>query len=251
MWLLWLSFVAGILTVLAPCVLPLLPVIIGGSAKWWKKSNPAIIIASFAISILFFTLMIKVFADKLGIFPSDITKFSAFILILFGLVLLFPQARQWIMHKTGIERATTKAHIGGSKKKGVWWDIALWAVLGPIFNTCSPTYAILIANVLPASFIRWLTNIVAYIVWLSIVLWAIAYGGRAVVNKLKRASNPRGWFKKIIAWLLILVWVAILMKRDKKVEIWLIQNDRVIDTTQREIDAVKKVQEQDETTRIK
>gem|GEM_PF-5567349 len=41
------------------------------------------------------------------------------------------------------------------------------------------------------------------------------------------------------------------MKRDKKVEIWLIQNDRVIDTTQREIDAVKKVQEQDETTRIK
>lgn len=37
------------------------------------------------------------------------------------------------------------------------------------------------------------------------VLLAIAYGGRKVVNKLKRASDPSGWFKKVVAGILILL----------------------------------------------
>jgi cytochrome c-type biogenesis protein len=50
MLLLLISFIAGILTVLAPCVLPLLPVIIGGSlsGNTKQKSRPYIIAASLA-----------------------------------------------------------------------------------------------------------------------------------------------------------------------------------------------------------
>jgi len=37
------------------------------------------------------------------------------------------------------------------------------------------------------------------------VLLAIAYGGRKIVNKLKRAANPNGIFKKVVAGILILL----------------------------------------------
>ena len=61
MLLLLISFIAGVLTILAPCVLPLLPVIIGGSisGKTKEKSRPYIIAASLAASLVVFTLLLK------------------------------------------------------------------------------------------------------------------------------------------------------------------------------------------------
>jgi len=57
-----LSFLAGVLTILAPCVLPVLPVIIGGSLSTTKgeKYRPYVIAASLAASIIGFTLLLKV-----------------------------------------------------------------------------------------------------------------------------------------------------------------------------------------------
>jgi cytochrome c biogenesis protein CcdA len=53
------TFLAGVLTILAPCVLPVLPVILAGSfseKKWWY---PFVIILSLALSIVVFTVLLK------------------------------------------------------------------------------------------------------------------------------------------------------------------------------------------------
>ena len=57
--ILLISFFSGILTVLAPCVLPLLPVILGGSLAGQSKKRPYIIITSLIVSLLLFTLLLK------------------------------------------------------------------------------------------------------------------------------------------------------------------------------------------------
>ena len=59
MFLLFVSFIAGVLTVLAPCILPLLPVIIGGAAQNHERRNPYIITASLAVAVVLFTLLLK------------------------------------------------------------------------------------------------------------------------------------------------------------------------------------------------
>jgi len=235
--LLLLSLVAWMLTVLAPCVLPILPVIVGWSVVNGKKSRPRVIIASFAVSILVFTLILQWLVQQFGLRPSTLTKVAAGILIIFGVLLLFPWLWQKLMHLTWIEKATNKAQQ--SDATWVGWDILLWAVLGPVFNTCSPTYAVLVANILPVSFAWWLVNILAYILGLSAVLWLIAYGWRRIVEKLKWAANPNWWFKKIIAIVLIFVGIAMFMKWDKSAEAWLLQNGYIIDTTQWEISQVQ------------
>ncbi len=243
MWLLGLSFLAWILTVLAPCVLPLLPVIIWWSVIEGKKSRPRIIIASFAVSVILFTLLVKVLVDRFGIFPEDLTKVSAYILILFWIVFLFPNLWQKFMLLTWLEHATNKAQQTTGTSWWAWWDILLGFILWPVFNTCSPTYAIIIATVLPASFARGFINILAYTAWLVTVLSLISYWWRKMVNKLKRAANPNWWFRRIVAIIIIVVWVSIVMKRDKAAETWLYENNFVIDTTQREIDQTKKFKE--------
>jgi len=118
MWLLWLSFFAWVLTVLAPCVLPLLPVIVWWSVIEWKKSRPRVIISSFALSVILFTLLIKFLVDRFGIFPEDLTRISAYILIVFGIFFLFPTLWQKLMHITGIEKFTNKAQ----QNSWSWWN---------------------------------------------------------------------------------------------------------------------------------
>lgn len=236
-----LSLIAGILTVLAPCVLPILPVIIWWSVIDGKKSRPRLIILSFAISMIVFTLILQWLVSRFGVSQKSLIAISAWILILFGLVLLFPQIWNKIMHVTGIESATNKAQW--STSVGTKWDILLWLVLWPVFNGCSPTYALLVSNILQAGddMVAGLIHLLLYVFWFSMVLLAIAYGGRKVVSKLKRASDPNGWFKKIIAGILIFLWLAILMWRDKSAEKRLIQQWLFIDTTDREVEMLDEV----------
>lgn len=222
------SFFAWILTILAPCVLPLLPVIIGrtavGSARrLWT------IIWSFAVSILIFTLFIKRIAFTLGLRPEILTKISAGILLFFGVIMLFPNLWQWLMTKTWIEHAVQSSQ--STQKAWLFWDVLLWFSLWPVFNSCSPTYAVLVATILPQSFIRWVTNIIAYILWLCLMMTLIAWWGRKIVKKFRWAANPTWWFKRILAGLLIVVWLAIRFGIDKDVEARLIQEQLFLDTT--------------------
>jgi cytochrome c biogenesis protein CcdA len=88
--LVFISFIAGILTILAPCVLPVLPVILAGSLtekKWWY---PYLVTFSLAVSIVLFTVLLKASTLFLGI-PSSFWKYvSGGILILLGAIYIFP-----------------------------------------------------------------------------------------------------------------------------------------------------------------
>src|SRR5688572_24474266 len=96
--LLILSFIAGVLTVAAPCILPLLPVIIGGSLlesdndkkrQWFR---PLVIAISLAVSIILFTLLIKASTALLGV-PQIVWQIlSGLIVLLLGLNYLWPEA---------------------------------------------------------------------------------------------------------------------------------------------------------------
>lgn len=240
-WLLLLSFVAGVLTVLAPCVLPILPVIVWWSVVNGKKSRPWLIIVAFALSVFIFTLILQVFFEQFGLRQDTVAKISAGILIVFGLFLLFPSLWKWLMSVTKIDAATSKAQQ--TDASGVRGDIVLWATLWPVMNSCSPTYTILLATVIPASFVRGMVNIVAYIVWLSLMLWLIAYGWRSFVKKMKWAANPHWWFKKIIALLLIFIWIAMFLWWDKDVEAFVLEKWWVIDTTGWELNQVDSLED--------
>ncbi len=55
----FVSFIAGVLTILAPCVLPVLPVILAGSLTEKEKWYPYLVTLSLALSIVVFTVLLK------------------------------------------------------------------------------------------------------------------------------------------------------------------------------------------------
>jgi len=214
------SFIAGVLTVLAPCILPLLPVILAGSVTETKnRRRPFIIIASLSVSVFLFTLILKGSTALIDVSPSFWTYVSALILAAFGLPLLFPVTwAKLVLKIPGHNKPDSWISKGYGETSSVWTDIIVGAALGPVFTTCSPTFFVILATVLPQSLAMGLIDLAAYIIGLALVLLLVAFIGQRLVDRLEWATDPNGWFKRCLGVLFILLAVLIAFGADKKIE---------------------------------
>ncbi len=219
MLLLITSFLAGVLTVLAPCVLPLLPIIIGSSASR-SKWEPAVVIASLSISIVLFTLLLRFSTALIGV-PTYVWSYvSGTILVLLGLVTIFPSV--WEKASLSFSNKSKEKLQQSAQKQGMLKPIMIGASLGPVFTSCSPTYGLILATVLPASFISGLFYLIVYALGLAFVLGLIAFFGRSLTSRLQGIADGKSNFKKTLGVIFVLVGLAIIFKWDKQIEAALI-----------------------------
>lgn len=224
MLLLLISFIAGILTVLAPCILPFLPVIIGHSIVDTTPSRRRlfVVVASLGISIILFTLLLKASSLLINV-PQDFWKWiSGGIIFLFGLTMVFPNLWEKFSLANTLSLESNRVLSQGYQKNSIWGDIIIGASLGPIFSACSPTYFVILATVLPASFFLGIIYLFTYVLGLSLALIIIALLGERIMARVGKVSDPRGWFKKIFGIIFILLAIAIISGYDKKIQISLL-----------------------------
>ena len=223
MTLIIISFFAWILTILAPCVLPLLPVILGASAGAGEnKSKPYIIIASLSVSIIIFTMLVQATTLLSWIDTKNLTKFSGLIIIFFWIISIFPNLWKQITTKLWLSDGSNKLLWKASQKDGKAGSIFMGMALGPVFTSCSPTYGIILSIIIAWDYASGLINLTSYTLWLAVILLAIALLWQKFVNKLKFVSDPNGKFKKILWVIFLIVWIAIITGLDKQLEIYLI-----------------------------
>ena len=246
MLLLVTSFVAGILTILAPCILPLLPVIVGHSITDATPSRRRlfVVVLSLGISIVLFTLLLKASTLLIDI-PEDFWKcISGGIIFFFGLTMLFPNIWEGFSLANTLNLKSNKVLATGYQKNSIWGDVIIGASLGPIFSACSPTYFVILATVLPVSFFLGIVYLFSYVLGLSLALIVIALIGERIMIKIGRVSDPRGWFKKIFGIVFILVAIAIISGYDKKLQISLLDAG-FLDVTKIEQKLLDKNEEKD------
>lgn len=236
---LFISFIAGVLTILAPCVFTLLPVILGGSltGKSWKK--PLTIITSLSVSIFVFTLILKSSTLLINIHPDFWKYISGGIILVFGIFTLFPDLWGKINLSLGLSTSSDKLMNKAAKKRSFIGDILLGASLGPVFSSCSPTYAIIIATILPLDLFTGVVNLLAYILGLALVLIIVSIFGQKVIKNAKWAVNPNGLFKRVIGVIFIIIGISIFTGFDKKFETFLLDQG-ILDVTQIEINLLEK-----------
>lgn len=214
-----ISFVAGVLTALAPCVLPLLPVIVGGSVSGETNIRKVfVIVASLGVSIFLFTLILKASTAFITVPPIFWQLLSGGLLLLFGIVTLVPALWEMLPGVNALYRSSNKVLGAGYQKQSIFGDMVVGAALGPVFSSCSPTYFVILAAVLPAHFSTGVAYLIAYVIGLSLSLFIIAYLGQKAALALGLASESGGWFKSAVGVLFIAVGVAVIFGYDKKLE---------------------------------
>jgi cytochrome c biogenesis protein CcdA/thiol-disulfide isomerase/thioredoxin len=221
--LLLITFVAGILTILAPCVLPLLPIIVGGSLSSAQRhrSRPYIIAGSLALSIIGFTLLLKASTVLINVSSSALTDVSGGLIILLGLVSVFPEVWEKLVISANWQAASQRLLGKGDHNKSVYLGPVLIGVaLGPVFSSCSPTYAFILASVLPRDFLSGLVYLITYSLGLVITLLVISLVGKKFIRKAQWAVDTHSLFRRLVGVFFIVVGVVIISGQQVKVETW-------------------------------
>lgn len=221
-----IAILAGFLTVLAPCILPLLPVIIGSSETGAKhiSKRALVVIASLSVSVIVFTLLLKASTLLIDIPQIFWNWFSGVTIILVGLAMLFPDLWAKVPFIEKLSVASNKALGTGFQKKNYVGDALMGVALGPVFTTCSPTYLFIIATVLPAAFLMGFVYLLGYAFGLALALLLIAYFGQRLTAVLTARIATASLIKQIFGVLIIVVGLSILTGFDKKLETFILDS---------------------------
>ena len=223
-YILLVSLIAGAFTAFTPCVLPILPIVLGGSFNFgqgqnskYKKSR---IILSLIASVFAFTLLLKYSTALIDVSPEVLKAFSGVIIILVAVFTFYPVLFAKLMIATGIKTRIDRLSSNAMQKVSPnFKDYILGLSLGPIFSSCSPTYFFILASVLPVSFFIGSIYLLVYCVGLAASLYTISIFGEALLQKLIQNPNMENIFTKVIAVVLLLTGISIIFGYDKYLQV--------------------------------
>jgi cytochrome c biogenesis protein CcdA/thiol-disulfide isomerase/thioredoxin len=189
--LLLIGFLAGLVTAISPCVLPVLPVLLAGGASGRK---PLRIVAGLVVSFSIFTLFASWLLGKLGL-PQDLLRNLAIaLLFVMAGVLLLPRAALVLEQSLSFFSRLRPANAGGG--------FFLGATLGLVFVPCAGPFLAAITTAAARENFggRTIAATLAYAAGAAIPMLAIARGGREVSGRIRaRAEQLRMASGAIIA----------------------------------------------------
>jgi cytochrome c biogenesis protein CcdA/thiol-disulfide isomerase/thioredoxin len=174
--LLGIGFLAGIVTAVSPCVLPVLPILLAGGASGRK---PLRIVAGLVGSFTVFTLFAAWLLDRLGL-PGDFLRNLAIAtLFLLALTLLVPQAAVLLERPLARLTRLRPQNVGGGFLLGASLGLVFVPCAGPVLATVTVVAANNDVGV------RALLLTLAYALGAAVPMLLIAYGGTRVAGRLR------------------------------------------------------------------
>lgn len=212
------AFIAGFITILSPCILPILPILLASSASTGKR-RPFGIILGFIGSFTFFTLFLSTLVTWFGLSANALRWSAIFIIGFFGLTLLLPT----------LEAAFDRAVTGLSKfaptqpKEGFFGGVLMGISLGLVWTPCvGPILAAVISLALSGTVTGSAAIItLAYAAGTAIPMLAILLGGQKIWNSpqlLKRTPLIR----KSFGLIMFAVALSMLFQLDRQFQTWVL-----------------------------
>jgi len=130
-----LAFLAGILSTLSPCVLPLLPIVLGAAVSE-HRFGPAALAAGLAVSFVAIGLFVATIGYSLGFNPDGFRYAAAVLLIAIGAILMLPRLQAQVALAAGPVGNWTEQHFGGFSTGGLGGQFALGLLLGAVWSPC-------------------------------------------------------------------------------------------------------------------
>lgn len=133
--ILGLAFLAGILSILSPCVLPLLPVILAAAVSQ-HRYGPAALAAGLAISFVAIGLFVATIGFSIGIDGGVLRTAAAVLMIGVGLVLIVPSFQARVALAGGPVANWAERRFGGFSPAGVQGQFGIGLLLGVVWSPC-------------------------------------------------------------------------------------------------------------------
>lgn len=222
MLLLGVAFLSGMATIISPCVLPVLPVVLASSVaggRWRPLGVTVGLAASFALVTLAFSAIL----DALRLPPDALRAVGIVVIGLAGLSLLIPQIMvrlEGLLTRVG--QLGLRMQGSGAQRGGFGGGLLLGAALGLVWTPCAgPILAAVIATAaLQGASPRAAAVVLAYAVGAGLPMMAIAFGGQWMVRALRRTGRYAAVAQQALGALVLLTAVAMAADVDRQFQLW-------------------------------
>ena len=252
-------FAAGVLTILLPCILPLVPIVLGVSLAGKRKVRPLVTVAGMVASFVVFTFLLQVVLRQL-VHLADIMRIATYYaLFLFGVCFLFSRnyvqvalaalgaiplfwGQGWLAlvlspmlgvaavalggrAATRIQQLGAGAQQGARKGLGAESLLSAFVVgltLGLVWVPCAgPALGFALTLVRDEPGPRALMALAAYAVGAAMPLLLIGYGGQSMVRSARWLNRYSGRIKQVSGALLVLSAAALQYNAFTSAQTWL------------------------------
>lgn len=219
------AFGAGLLTLINPCVLPVLPIVLG-SALSADRKGPLALALGMSLSFVSFGMLVATAGHAIGLSEALLAQIGASLMVAFGLVLLVPAlGRRFELATAGVS-AGADQRLQGLDLSGAKGQLLGGLLLGAVWSPCiGPTLGGAIALASQGQSLAWAALImVAFAAGVSSLIVGLGYGAQGAIRG--RTAALRGLAtrsKPIMGVIFIAVGAMILFRLHHLVEAWAVR----------------------------
>lgn len=252
-------FIAGILTILLPCILPLIPIVVGASITDRHRLRPLTVAAGMVVSFVGFTFLLQVVLAQFIELADYIRIGSYYVLVLFGIAFVTHQrwvqilvalvgavffwnkglpavavaavlgvvalelggrVATWLQTVGASVQAGARSRFGGN---GLLTAFIIGLTLGMVWVPCAgPALGFVLSLVRDEPGLRAFVYLLIYGLGAAIPLLIVGYGGQAAVHSVRTLSQYSGRIKQVAGVLLLLSGFSLHYGWLKQLEIYLV-----------------------------
>ncbi|MFP5509611.1 MAG: cytochrome c biogenesis CcdA family protein [Alphaproteobacteria bacterium] len=219
-----LGYLAGLLTLINPCVLPVLPIVLAGALQA-SPLGPLALAAGMSLSFVVLGITVSAFGFALGLTEDVIAQAGALLMIGFGLVLLVPRFSMAFSTATAGLASGADTRMDQIETTGLKGQFTGGLLLGAVWSPCiGPTLGGAIALAAQGQSLLWAGAIMsAFALGVSTLILALGYGARAallrrqaVMRRIAERSRP------FMGLVFVVVGLALFFRLHHLLDAWLL-----------------------------
>jgi len=218
-----LAALAGVVTIAAPCTLPVLPILLGASVGQTSRLRPIFIASGFVISFAIVALALSALTRIFDFDPNVLRDGAAILLAIFGLLMIWPAPFEWLsIRLAGLMPAGASAP---RDRQGLLGGFILGTTLGLVWTPCAgPVLGSILTVVATSKDTAWASVLlIAYAVGAAIPMLVIAYGGQAVTARVRSLARIAPRLQQGFGAIVIAFAAVTYLQYDTLVVAWLTQ----------------------------
>jgi cytochrome c-type biogenesis protein len=217
-----LALLAGIVTIAAPCTLPVLPILLGASVGHTSRLRPAMIALGFVLSFSVVALALSAITRIFDFDPNLLRTGAAILLLGFGLLMIWPAPFEWLSIRVGgLVHGGSAALV--TQRQGNFGGLVLGTTLGLVWTPCAgPVLASILTLVATSRDVAWASALlVVYAIGAALPMLAIAYGGQAATTRVRSIARYSPRLQQAFGAVVIAFALASYFQYDTLIVAWL------------------------------
>ena len=220
-----LGYGAGLLTLINPCVLPVLPIILA-SALQSHKHGPLALATGMSVTFVLLGVGVATLGTSIGLDAERVSQFGAIMMLGFGVILLIPQLNSKFALATAGVASGADMRVGRLDQTSLRSQFLGGALLGAVWSPCvGPTLGGAISLAYSGESLALATGImISFAMGISTVILLLGYGAReAIMSRQSAMRVLADKSKPLMGIIFIAVGLMILTRFNQAIEVWLLE----------------------------